>query len=143
MAKYDQNGAESTPNFPFKLRFEPSPDFQWSSTYTEDPIEQLKKIPSGSTVWTIYGLDAPTELGGQEHRMGTLVTDSETVTSNYSDDMMLFRHQRAEDDIKLKPEWTDYYPKYNPLKEHDYEEGDCGLLSGEAMKPSCPFAFLL
>ena len=145
MAKFDQAGSETASVFPFSLRFEPSADLQWPSTYTEDPLEQLSKIPVGQTVWTIYGLDAPTELGGQEHRIGTLVTTSETVKSNYSDDMMLFRHQRAEDDIKLKPEWTDYYPKYKPplSMEGDYEEGDCGLFSGEPMKPSCPFAFLL
>ena len=144
MAKYDQSGAETAGVFPFSLRFEPVAEFQWSSDYPEDIIEQLTKIPEGSTVWTIYGLDAPTELGGTEHRIGTLVTASETVTSNYSDDMMLFRHQRAEDDIALKPEWTDYYPKYVPLQEYGvYEEGDCGITVDQPMKPTCPFAFLM
>ena len=57
-------------------------------------------------------MDAPFELGGQNHLIGTLVTASETVTSAYGDNMLFIRHQRAEDDIKLRPEWEDYYPKY-------------------------------
>ena len=60
MAKYDQTGATAnTPVFPFSLRFEPLPDFQWSDDYTEDTLEQLCKIPVGSTVWKVYGMDAP------------------------------------------------------------------------------------
>ena len=144
MAKYDKTGAEVDPVFPFSLRFEPSQDLQWSEDWTEDIIKQLTTIPVGQTVWTIYGLDAPTELGGTEHKIGTLVTTSESVTSNYSDDMMLFRHQRAEDDIKVKPEWTDYYPKYVPLENYgEYQEGDCGISADQPMKPTCPFAFLM
>jgi len=58
--------------------------------------------------------------------------------------MMFFRHQRAEADIALKPEWTEYYPKYYPLQEHGvYEEGDCGITADGPMKPTCPFAFLM
>ena len=142
MAQFDQAGnEESNVVFPFSLRFAPMPEFQWSDDYTEDPLEQLSGIPSGSTIWEVYGMDAPTEMGGKEHLIGSLVTSSETTKSNYSDDMMLFRHQRAEADIAAKPEWTEYYPKYqNPLT---YEEGDCGIASGEPMKPSCPFAFLM
>ena len=35
MAKYDQTGSEeTTPVFPFSLRFEPLPDLQWSDDYT-------------------------------------------------------------------------------------------------------------
>ena len=95
-------------------------------------------------VWTIYGLDAPAELGGVEHKIGTLVTASESVSSKFGDESMYFRHQRAEDDIKMKPEWTDYYPKFHPLKEYGvYEEGDCGITKDQPMKPTCPFAFLL
>ena len=140
MAKYDQTGAAvDTPVFPFSLRFEPLPDLQWSDDYTEDTLEQLTKIPSGTTVWKVYGMDAPQELGGTEHLIGNLVTASETVKSLYSDDMLLIRHQRAEDDIKLKPEWTDYYPKYSgPLSNGE----DC-LLGEPQDGSSCPFAFLL
>ena len=49
-----------------------------------------------------------------EHRIGTLVTNSESVTSKYGDEVLFFRHQRVEDDVALKPEWKDYYPEYDP-----------------------------
>ena len=89
MAKYDQTGAAvDTPVFPFSLRFEPLPDLQWSDDYTEDTLEQLAGIPNGTTVWKVYGMDAPQELGGTEHLIGSLVTASETVKSFYSDDML-------------------------------------------------------
>jgi len=139
MAKYDQTGAEASPAvFPFSLRFEPSGQFDWSETYTKDPLEQLCSIPTGSTLWEVYGWDAPKELGGTEHLIGSLVSTSETVKSFYSDDMLLIRHQRAEDDIALKPEWTDYYPKYTgPLSNGEFSDCEDGQVS------SCPFAFLM
>lgn len=81
-------------------------------------------------------------MGGKEHLVGSLVTTSETVKSFYSDDMLFFRHQRAEDDIKLKPEWKSAYPKYkafgNNLEGCSYYES-----KEHEMKYSCPFAFLL
>ena len=96
-------------------------------------------MPSGSTIWDIYGMDKPKELGGTEHLIGSLVTTSETVKSLYSDDMLLIRHQRAEDDIKLKPEWKDYYPKYKgPLS-----NGDCEFDVNDDNTSACPFAFLM
>ena len=83
-------------------------------------------------------MDAPQELGGTEHLIGTLVTDSETVTSAYGDGELFIRHQRAEDDIALKQEWTDYYPKYMGPFENSK---DC-LFDAEPGS-LCPFAFLL
>ena len=144
MAETDQSGEKTAPVFPFKLRFAASSQFQWPSTYTEDPLEQLMTIPSGSTVWTVYGLDAPTELGGKEHLIGTLVTTSETIKSFYGDDMLLIRHQRVEDDIKLKPEWENYYSKYDSSNDlPDLEDCYYFVSQEHTMEYSCPFAFLL
>ena len=91
-------------------------------------------------MWTIYGLDAPTELGGVEHLIGELITTSANVESLYGDQVMLIRHQLATDDMALMPEWTPYYKKYAGEK---FEEGDCGLFNNQPMKPTCPFAFLM
>jgi len=56
--------------------------------------------------------------------------------------MMLIRHQRAEDDIALKPEWTEYYPKYkSPFADGPLEDCD-GDISNPEAGTSCPFAFL-
>ena len=100
-------------------------------------------IPSGSTVFTVYGLDAPTELGGKEHLIGTLVTTSETIKSFYGDDKLYFRHQRAEDDIKLKPEWEDYYVRYDTSNDVPHPDR-CHYDESEEhiMYWSCPFASL-
>ena len=88
-------------------------------------------------------MDAPQELGGAEHLIGSLVTASETVKSHYADEHLLIRHQRAEEDIALKPEWTDYYPKY---KAPFSNEEDCLFGEPEVTEKGhsiCPFAFLL
>lgn len=144
MAATDEKGRTTTPAFPFSLRFEPSGQFHWPSTYTKDPLEQLMGIPEGSVVWKVYGWDAPKDMGGREHLVGSLVTASETVKSQYSDDMLLFRHQRAEEDIKLRPEWTNSYPKYVGPLGNEMSEGCEYYVSEEhEMKYSCPFAFLL
>jgi len=37
---------------------------------------------------------------------------SPLTTSNWGDEHMFFRHQRMDDDLKIKPEWTQYTPKY-------------------------------
>ena len=80
-------------------------------------------------------MDAPEELGGQEHFIGSLVTTSETIKSLYSDTRLMFRHQRAEDDIALKPEWADFYatPRGDEL--------DCVSEPIET-RSACPLAFL-
>ena len=145
MAKYDQTGAETTPVFPFSLRFEPSGQFDWPETYEKDPLEQLMSIPSGSTLWDVYGWDAPKELGGTEHLIGSLVSTSETIKSWYSDEMLLIRHQRAEEDIALKPEWKEYYPAYSSNGgTTSHSDGSCEYSVSEEKEftSSCPFAFL-
>ena len=38
---YEDGSSPSELSFPFKLRFEPSQDLQWSTTYTEDVLDKL------------------------------------------------------------------------------------------------------
>lgn len=75
-------------------------------------LEHLKTIQSGTSLYQIYGLDAPKELGGQEHYIGDLVTTSVMTTSHWGDANLFFRHQDMADDLKIHPEWTAYTPKY-------------------------------
>ena len=100
-------------------------------------------IPSGSKVWDVYGWDAPQELGGKEHLIGSLITTSESIKSWYSDEMLLIRHQRAEEDIALKPEWKEYYPAYGGKQ--SYSDGSCdySLTEEKEFSSSCPFSFLV
>lgn len=75
-------------------------------------LDQLQTIKEGTTLYEVYGMSAPKELGGKEYLIGELVTTSEVTSSKWGDDHLFFRHQWTEDDIKAKPEWEQYYPKY-------------------------------
>ena len=100
-------------------------------------------IPSGSNLWNVYGWDAPEEIGGTEHLIGKLVSTSETVKSKYGDEHLYIRHQKAEEDIALKPEWKDHYVKYSGLLNHNDGECDYEIDENREMQSNCPFAFLL
>lgn len=107
-------------------------------------------------MWTIYGLDAPEELGGKEHLIGELITTSEARKSLYGDEMLFFRHQLASDDFALRPKWEPYYKKFgaaNGAQENGFEEVECpdlyietisfdGEITHQPYKSACPFAFL-
>ena len=122
MASYDQTGASvDAPVFPFKLRFEPSGEVEFPSDKYYDYRDQLSTIQAGTKLFKIYALDAPEDLGGQETYIGDLVTDSEMTTSNWGDEHLFFRHQKADDDIKLQPTWGDYYPKFKLLGDDFYD----------------------
>jgi len=55
-------------------------------------------------------MDQPAELGGKEQLIGQMKTKSQLVTSYWGDEHMYFRHQRMDDDLKLRPEWLPYTP---------------------------------
>ena len=139
MASYDQAGSAATSiNMPWKLRFEATGDFKFPATkdagYT-DFREDLASIPSGSTLWNIYAMDKPQELGGTEKQIAKMVTASECTTSLFGDDHLYFRHQRMDDDLKLRPEWEQYTPKYGGIfsLEEQYDNEPSG----------CPFANII
>ena len=114
MAKYTQDGTEETDViFPWKLRFEPTGDFNFpSDKYKRTYLEYLKEdIPSGSKLFNVYAWDMPEELGGTESLIAELVTDSKLYTSRWGDNHMRFRHQRMDEDLKYHPEWKPYVPR--------------------------------
>jgi len=77
-------------------------------------IGQLESfIPADATLYDIYGLDAPKELGGVEHLMGTLQLDGKLTRSKWGDEQLFYRHQLSSDDMKLKPEWESHYAKFS------------------------------
>lgn len=135
-AQHGEDGKEvAAPVFPFKLRFHPNkavasliPNTQPSDymAYTT----QLEGIPSNSALYDIYGLDAPTELGGVEHFMGTLSLDGELTKSKWGDADLFYRHQLSSDDMALKPEWTPHYAKFSAFGAHG---------SGAKTGGKCPY----
>lgn len=139
MASYDQAGNYyATPNMPWKLRFEPTGEFMFPATVAEgytDFMTDLQSIPTGSSLFNIYAWDKPEELGGTEQLIAQLETNSAMNPSNFGDEHLYFRHERMDDDLKLRPEWEPYTPKYEGF--FSLEQEDSNASAG------CPFAELL
>jgi len=125
-------------HFPFSMRFHPTGEFEfsqtWSGTYF---LDQLATIPEGSTLYEVYGMSAPEELGGKEYFIGNLVSTSALTSSNWGDNGLFFRHQWAEADVAAMPEWEPYYPFYG-------NKNAVGTVAKHATKAikGCPFAHL-
>merc|ERR1711953_653256 len=94
MCKYDQEGTlYQTPNFPFQIELTPA-DVQFQEhtpASMEEFMAQFDAIPVGTTIYTLKAYLSPDNC----------------VSSLYGDTKMFFKHQYIEDDIALKPEWTD------------------------------------
>ena len=97
--------------FPFSLRFEPSGDWEFpAETYDTDFETYLQSIPEDALLFNVFAMDKPAELGGTESMIAKMTTKSTMVTSYWGDEHMYFRHQRSDDDLKLRPEWEPYTP---------------------------------
>eukprot|EP00092_Neocalanus_flemingeri_P039229 GFUD01042706.1.p1 GENE.GFUD01042706.1~~GFUD01042706.1.p1 ORF type:complete len:321 (+),score=78.75 GFUD01042706.1:47-1009(+) len=110
---HDQTGTPVVaPVFPYRLRFHPTGDIEFSDTYTRPHTEDLVTIQKGSTLYEIYALDKPVEMGGKENHIANLVTVSKMVTSRWGDKHLFFRHQDMLEDLKIRPEWKEFTPKF-------------------------------
>uniref|UniRef100_A0A7S3FXK1 Uncharacterized protein n=1 Tax=Strombidium rassoulzadegani TaxID=1082188 RepID=A0A7S3FXK1_9SPIT len=122
-SSHDELGqSEEALKLPFSLRFEPSSDVHSlfpkdePSNYSEY-MNQLPTVPAGSTLYKVYGMDAPEELGGTEVHIGDLVLDGNLVASKWGDQNLFFRHQRLDDDLKVQPSWAPYEASFGcPFK---------------------------
>jgi len=108
---HDQEGTEyPDPIFPFKVSFEPNPEVSFPDaapgSMTEF-LDQFKAIPVGTKLYTIKAMENPENP--MDSILGNLVTADECVSSNFGDTEMFFKHQWIEEDIALRPEWTDNY----------------------------------
>jgi len=84
-------------DIPFSLRFEPHDDVKslFPKTAPEDPMEyvkQLSSIPANSTLYNVYGMSDPKEIGGKELYIGTLKLDGQLTTSLWGDEKLFFKH---------------------------------------------------
>ena len=119
---YDKHGKYEKQNeFPYALNFKPHSDVHTLfpkelSTSAKDPymhhIDQLKTVPADSTLYDVYAVSAPLELGGTEQKIGSLKLDGSMITSRWGDTNLFFRHGNMEDDFYFKPEWKAETPKY-------------------------------
>ena len=94
-ATFTQDGAkEAQPVFPWKLRFEPVASY---ANPIEDPAtfdlqETFKQMPAGQTLYRVYAMDRPVQLGGTEQLIGEINMDTQLVTSHWADEYMFFKH---------------------------------------------------
>ncbi|KAJ3410700.1 hypothetical protein HDV05_003472 [Chytridiales sp. JEL 0842] len=108
VASFTEKGARvPTPNYPFQLVFRPSTDVLnklRGARWTKDNVNQiLTTIPTNTTLWTVWAAPAPSTPFTQ---IGSLVSSSAFTTSVYGDAGLFFRHQKFEEDLAQRPEWT-------------------------------------
>ena len=65
-------------------------------------------LPSGTTLYKVFALNAPVELGGAKTQIADLILTISSTTSKWGDQHLFFRHQTVEDDISLQPDWGHY-----------------------------------
>jgi len=112
-AKFGELGGQvEDPNFPFMLRFQPTGEIEFSDDYVRPFTEDLMSIPQGSTLYKVWALDQPVELGGTEKHIADLVLVSDMTTSLWGDKHLFFRHQFMDDDVAIHPEWEEYLAKF-------------------------------
>ena len=99
------------------LRFQPHSDVKGkiSSNHHGDMayLDDLKNVKTNATLYNVFALDKPTQLGGKETMIGTLKLRGKFITSKFGDEHLFFRHQRNDDDLKYHPEWEPYSPRYS------------------------------
>lgn len=72
-------------------------------------LKQIKSIEAGTALYDVYAKESP---DSDEQLIAMIITESQMVTSKWGDKRMFFRHQRADDDLRYRPEWTPHYPYF-------------------------------
>jgi len=125
-AKFGESGAPvAAPSFPYRLRFHPTGSLAFPDTYVQPTTEALATIPVGSTLYQVFAMDGPEELGGSERRIGELVLVSEVVASSWGDQQLFFRHQDMAEDLQLRPKWNDATPQFSIFKKDPNRPSPC------------------
>ena len=109
--RYDQEGnEEESLVFPFQITLFPTGDVQFRTKKSslEEFSKQWNTIPKGSAIYSFIAHSSPEDTAGKE--LGKIVVDGCT-TSKFGDERLFFRHQRIEEDIKLRPQWKNAYLK--------------------------------
>lgn len=110
-ATYGGDGKkEANPVFPYSLRFHNDNSHHFADEYHGTFTDDFAKITVGETLYEVYAMDQPKELGGTETLIGKMITTSAFTTSKWADEHFYIRHQRMDVDLALKPEWAQYTP---------------------------------
>ncbi|KAJ3416578.1 hypothetical protein HDV05_000860 [Chytridiales sp. JEL 0842] len=105
---FDEKGRKvENPVFPFQVIIRPDADVlgklegvQWTYNNTFDI---LTAIPANTVIWNVYATPAP---ASPFIKIGTIKSMSEVVKSVYADVGLFYRHQKFDEDLELRPEWT-------------------------------------
>jgi len=112
MCSYTQDGSrvKGPPQFPYEIRFEaPEDPMQFSMDFSarDRPVALLKaltNIPQGTHLYNVLAKASPT---APWKNLGKVFTRSKSVTSNFGDTRLSFRHQRMEEDFMWHPDWIE------------------------------------
>jgi len=88
MAQFGEDGKEVEHNaltFPYSLRFAPTGKIAFPDAFHGTWTDDFATIPVGSTLYEVYAMDKPKELGGKEQKIGDLITDGKFTTSKWAD----------------------------------------------------------
>ena len=110
ICKYDQDGNEANPLvFPYRLWLEPA-DVSFPEKQPADGeafVRLFDDIAVGTALYTLKANASPDDEEGLV--LGQFVTTDRCVSSHFGDTRLSFRHQRIEEDKKLRPDWADAY----------------------------------
>jgi len=110
IARYDQDGNEEEPIFPFKVTLKPTGavSFREEESPILDFMQQfIDNIPAGTELYSFMAHANPDDVEGTE--LAKMVVPDGCFPSKYGDEHLFFQHQRIEEDIELRPEWESAY----------------------------------
>lgn len=98
-------------------------------------LKQLPTIPSGTTLFDVMAWDSPPQIGGKQWNIGSIQMTGPLITSKWGDRELFFRHQKLDEDLKLRSNWRPYLEQFKGLFMN---------LMGWATKPvlKCPYSHL-
>jgi len=110
IARFDQDGNEEEPIFPFKITLKPTGavTFREEESPILDFMQQfVDNIPAGTEIYSFIAHANPDDIEGTE--LAKMVAVDGCFPSKWGDEKLFFQHQRIEEDIELRPEWEAQY----------------------------------
>lgn len=125
--------------FPFSLRFHPTGKVSTPDDYAgHDLWVDLMAVPNGSTLYEVWAMDKPAELGGVETHIADVNLLTQLTTSQWGDKHFFIRHQKMDTDLESHPEWVPYTEKFRIF---GAGKPVCTYAKGqEAAGAGCPYA---
>lgn len=119
IASYTIGGEEvEEPIFPYEIILFPNQQlkkrFANMLPTDEDLEHSLLSIPEGTKIYDVHARATPSS---PTEPIGSMTITSKLMYSRFGDESLFFRHQKMEDDLKLKPDWRSAMPDRRSLRE--------------------------